>query len=90
MVAINPEFVEISQKIMQRAYEEAYMLFVPTPNKVFAVNKEVVFQPYKMACIPLWKIQVTDQHWSLRGGPYPEALKKPVQIDRTNFDKRSQ
>lgn len=85
----DPEFVEISRKIMQRAYDEAYMLFVPTPNKVFAVNKEVVFQPYKMACIPLWKIQVTDQHWSLRQGSYPTELTKPVQIARTNDDKRN-
>jgi peptide/nickel transport system substrate-binding protein len=74
---------------MQRAYDEAYMLFVPTPNKVFAVNKEVIFQPYRMACIPLWKIQVTDQHWSLRQGPYPTELTKPVQIARTNYDKRN-
>lgn len=74
----SPEFVDISRKIMQRAYDEAYMLFVPTPNKVFAVNKEVVFEPYKMACIPLWKIQVTGQHWSVRKGHYPEALKAPV------------
>jgi peptide/nickel transport system substrate-binding protein len=85
----DPEFVEISRKIMQRAYDEAYMLFVPTPNKVFAVNKEVVFQPYKMACIPLWKIQVTNQHWSLRQGSYPTELTKPVQIARTNDDKRN-
>lgn len=85
----DPEFVEISRKIMQRAYDEAYMLFVPTPNKVFAVNKEVIFQPYRMACIPLWKIQVTDQHWSLRQGPYPTELTKPVQIARTNYDKRN-
>jgi peptide/nickel transport system substrate-binding protein len=84
----DPEFVDILRKIMQRTYDEAYMLFVPTPNKVFAVNKEVVFQPYKMACIPLWKIQVTDQHWSLRKGPYPDELKKPVRISRANYDKK--
>lgn len=78
----DPQFVDISRKIMKRAYDEAYMLFVPTPNKVFAVNKEVVFRPYKMACMPLWKIQITGQHWSVRQGPYPEPLKKPVQITR--------
>ncbi len=78
----DPEFVEISRKIMRRAYDEAYMLFVPTPNKVYAVNKEVVFTPYKMACIPLWKIQITDKHWSVRTEPYPAELKKPVQITR--------
>jgi peptide/nickel transport system substrate-binding protein len=80
----EPEFPGICEKIMRRAYDEAYMLFVPTPNKVFAVNKEVIFRPYKMACIPLWKIKVSDQHWSLRDPetPYPESLKAPVQILR--------
>jgi ABC-type transport system substrate-binding protein len=76
------EFAAICEKIMQRAYDEAYMLYVPTPNKVFAVNKEVVFLPYKMACLPLWKIQITDQHWSVRDGAYPEDLKRPVEITR--------
>jgi peptide/nickel transport system substrate-binding protein len=80
------EFEEITRKIVQHVYDEAYMLFVPTPNNVFAVNKEVVFKPYRMACLPLWRIQVTDQHWSLRDGPYPERLKKPVEITRITFD----
>ena len=80
----DPDFVSVCERIMHRAYDEGYMLFVPTPNKVFAVNKEVVFHPYKMACIPLWKIQITDQHWSVRQGPYPERLKQPVEIMRTN------
>jgi ABC-type transport system substrate-binding protein len=80
----DSEFVTICEKIMRRAYDEAYMLFVPTPNKVFAVNKEVVFRPYRMACMPLWKIQVTDQHWSVRRGPYPDRLKQPVRIIKTS------
>jgi hypothetical protein len=74
----------VCEKIMRRAYDNGDMLYVPTPNKVFAVNKEVVFQPYKMACMPLWKIQVTDKHWSVRQGPYPEALQQPVRILRMN------
>lgn len=76
------EFTQVCEKIMRRAYDNAYMLYVPTPNKVFAVNKEVLFHPYKMACIPLWKIQVTDQHWSVRVGPYPQRLQQSVQITR--------
>ena len=82
----DPEFPTVCEKIMKRAYQEAYMLFVPTPNKVFAVNKEVVFTPYKMASIPLWKIEVTNQHWSVRptGSPYPTSLKEPVKILRIN------
>ncbi|MCP4401897.1 MAG: ABC transporter substrate-binding protein, partial [bacterium] len=80
----EPEFTDICRNIMQRAYDEAYMLFVPTPNKVFAVNKEVVFHPYKMASIPLWEIQVTDQHWSVRQAPYPDERKRPIAILREN------
>lgn len=78
----DPRFASVCERIMRRAYEESYMLFVPTPNKVFAVNKEVVFRPYRMACMPLWKIQVTEQHWSVRRGDYPETLKQPVEIVR--------
>jgi peptide/nickel transport system substrate-binding protein len=78
----EPDFVPVCEKIMKRAYESGYLLAVPTPNNVFAVNKEVVILPYKMACMPLWKVQVTDQHWSVRQGPYPDSLKKPVQITK--------
>ncbi|MGB7343974.1 MAG: ABC transporter substrate-binding protein [Pirellulaceae bacterium] len=82
----EPDFAGVCEQIMRRAYDEAYMLFVPTPNKVFAVNKEVAFGPYKMACIPLWKLEVTDQHWSVRGKGrvYPEALHQPVEVTRIN------
>ena len=79
---VEPEFVSVCEKIMRRASENGYLLAVPTPNNVFAVNKEVVFTPYKMACMPLWKIQITDQHWSVRKEPYPDSLKQPVQITR--------
>jgi ABC-type transport system substrate-binding protein len=84
----DDEFPAICERIMRRAYDHAYMLFVPTPHKVFAVNKEVVFEPYRMACIPLWEIQVTDQHWSVRppGNAYRESLKQPMQITRMNFE----
>ncbi|MFG0261693.1 MAG: ABC transporter substrate-binding protein, partial [Novipirellula sp. JB048] len=78
----QPDFNAVVAKILQRAYDEAYMLFMPTLNRVLAVNKEVVYRPYKMACAPLWRIQVTDQHWSLRRGPYPDELKAPIQIAR--------
>lgn len=62
----TPASTAIIRKIMQRAYDNAYMLFVPAPNKVLAVNQEVVFAPYKMATMPLWEVKVTDQHWSLQ------------------------
>jgi ABC-type transport system substrate-binding protein len=78
----EPEFVPICEKIMRRAHENAYLLAVPAPNNVFALNKEIVIRPYQMACMPLWKIQVTDQHWSVRQGAYPEHLKQPVEVTR--------
>jgi peptide/nickel transport system substrate-binding protein len=81
----DADYNQIVLKIMQRAYDNGYMLFVPTPNKVFAVNKEVVFTPYKMAALPLWEIELTAQHPSIRQGAYPEALKYPVEIVRKNF-----
>lgn len=56
----------IIKNIMQRAYDNAYMLFVPAPNKVLAVNREVELTPYKMATLPLWEVKVTDQHWSVQ------------------------
>lgn len=79
------EFVKTSEKIMHHVYDNGYMLFVPGPNKVLATNKEVVFTPYKVASIPLWEIEVTNDHWSLRDGPYPEELKKPVKVIEKNF-----
>ena len=82
----DPGFEEITYKIVKRVYDQAYMLFVPTPNNVFAVNKEVGFKPYRMACYPLWKIQVTDQHWSVRKGAYPETRKEPMKVTRIQFD----
>ncbi len=82
----DPAFDEIVFRIVKHVYDQAYMLFVPTPNNVFAVNKEVGFTPYRMACFPLWKIQITDQHWSVREGPYPEARKRPMKMTRIRFD----
>jgi peptide/nickel transport system substrate-binding protein len=61
----TPEFVGICDKIMRHVYDNGYILFVPAPNKVLAVNKEVIFKPYRMACMPLWEIEITDGHWSL-------------------------
>ncbi len=80
-VAVDePGYSSVIKSIMQRAHNNAYMLFVPTPNKVFAVNKEVIFTPYKMASVPLWEIELTTDHASIRRDSYPERLKQPVAI----------
>lgn len=60
------EFDAVTRDIMQHVYDRGYMLFVPAPNKVMAVNREVDFSPYRMASMPLWEIQVSPQHWSVR------------------------
>jgi ABC-type transport system substrate-binding protein len=79
------EFISTSEKIMRHVYDNGYMLFVPGPNKVLATNKEVIFTPYEVASIPLWEIEITKDHWSLRDGAYPEELKRPVKVIEKNF-----
>lgn len=81
----EPGYNETVYKIMQYAYDQAYLLFVPVPNTVLAVNKEVIFTPYKQAVMPLWEMEVSTSHWSVRRGDYPENLKSPVEIVRKNF-----
>ncbi|WP_434362869.1 ABC transporter substrate-binding protein [Parasalinivibrio latis] len=60
------QFTVVTEKIMRHVYDNGYMLFVPAPNKVLAVNKEVEYAPYRMATMPLWEIEVTDEHWSVK------------------------
>ncbi|WP_459915055.1 ABC transporter substrate-binding protein, partial [Desulfocicer niacini] len=62
----TPEFTAICGKIMHHVYDNAYMLFVPAPNKLLAVNKNVNYKPYRMACMPLWEIEISKKHWSIR------------------------
>ncbi len=81
----EPAYRSKVDQIMTRAYEQAYMLFVPTPHKVFAVNKEVIFTPYRMASIPLWEIELTTDHPSIRQGAYPTSSKQPMNIIYKNF-----
>lgn len=81
----EPGYNDVVYKIMRHAYDNGYMLFVPTPHKVFAVNKEVDFTPYKQACLPLWEIGITPRHHSVREGEYPAALKHPMEIVKKNF-----
>lgn len=75
----DPKFIILCNKIKERAKEEAYMLFVPTPNVVFAMNKELVFEPLGIGMQPFWKAKITSEHWSVRGDkPYPKELQTPI------------
>lgn len=54
------------------------MLFVPSPNIVLAVNKEVYYQPSQVLLMPLWKAKITPYHWSIRKNKYPKERKIPI------------
>jgi ABC-type transport system substrate-binding protein len=89
LVRINvesEEYIRFIANFIRHLYENNYMVFLPTPNNVFAINKEVVFNPGRSAFVYLREIEVTDLHWSLRGGrEYPKARQKPRRINRMNF-----
>lgn len=75
----SASFEILSEKIRLRAREEAYMLYVPIPNVVFAMNKELVFDPLGIAMQPFWQANITPEHWSIRkDAPYPKALQTPM------------
>jgi len=80
------EYIPLLKSIIEYVYQQSYMLFLPSPNKVLALNKEVFYQPRPSAFIPLWEIEVSDNHWSLRKGEYPTALKAPVEITHSNVE----
>ena len=62
----TPEFNEVMRKMINHVYRNAYMLVVPAPDKVVAVNNKVSYTPLPMASLPLWEIEVSDDHWSMK------------------------
>jgi len=79
-------FNRVTDKIMRHVFDQGYMLFVPAPNQVMGVNKEVSYLPYPMATTPLWKVQVSKYHWSVREGGLPEERREPIRIVRRDAD----
>lgn len=77
------EYEELTKNILYRAKDMAYTLSVPSPNKVIAVNKELIYTPYQGGIIPLWEMQITNNHWSLRDEKeYDENSKKSMKALR--------
>lgn len=76
-------FVEQVRKIIERAYDKAYILAVPSPNIVLAVNKEVDYVPSQVLLMPLWKTKLTPYHWSIRKGNYPKERQLPIRPERS-------
>lgn len=84
----SDDYVPRVASLIKYVYENNYMLFLPSPNNVYAVNKEVVFHPRTSAFIALWELEVTDLHWSVRGNKeYPQSHKRPHEITREFFKK---
>ena len=80
-------FDAIVKKMVQRVYNQAYMLFVPSPNIVLAVNKEIFYEPSSVLLMPLWKAKLTRFHWSIRGNvSYPEERQQPMHPLRFSHD----
>ncbi len=82
----NPEtleYKELVKNILHRARKKAYTLRVPSLNKVIAVNKEVIYKPYIGGIVPLWEIELSKDHWSVRGEKeYKKKLQKAVKPKR--------
>lgn len=78
------EYIPLLRSMIEHVYHQNYMLFLPSPNKLLALNKEVYYKPRPSAFIPLWEIEVSDNHWSIRQGDYPSELKKPVVISHSS------
>ncbi len=87
---VSDEYVPLLAEFIRYVYEHNYMVFLPNPNNVYAVNKEVLFNPGRSAFVYLRDLQVTDQHWSLRGSHgYPEGRQKPLRINRQDIEESS-
>ena len=81
----EPGYIPLLKTIIDHVYHQSYMLFLPSPNKVLALNKEVYYPPRPSAFIPLWEIEVSDNHWSVRKDAYPYELRSPVEITHINI-----
>jgi ABC-type transport system substrate-binding protein len=82
----SDNYMPLLAEFIRYVYDRNYMVFLPSPNNVYAVNKEVVFKPGRSAFVYLRDLQVTDQHWSLRGErPYPPDRKRPLRISRQHI-----
>lgn len=77
------EYKKVVKNILHRARQKAYTLRVPSLNKVIAVNKEVIYKPYEGGIIPLWEIEISKNHWSVRGNKeYKKELEEAIKPKR--------
>ena len=83
----NPLFQELINNILEYTYKKSYMLSLPSPNFLLALNKEVSFTPSSVAILRLWEAKLSPYHWSIRGNKkLPESRKKNIMPKRLNDD----
>jgi peptide/nickel transport system substrate-binding protein len=84
---VSDDYVPLLAEFIRYVYEQNYMVFLPNPHNVYAVNKEVVFNPGRSAFVYLRDLEVTGRHWSVRGEqPYPKERLKPLRIRRERIE----
>lgn len=74
----STEYKELLKSIIMYIQEKSYMLNLPSPNIVMALNKEVFFEPSSSVILPIWNAKITPYHWSIRKGKYPKQRQNPI------------
>ncbi len=74
----STEYKELLKSIIMYIQEKSYMLNLPSPNIVMALNKEVFFEPSSSGILPIWNAKITPYHWSIRKGEYPIKRQNPI------------
>ncbi|MEP5837524.1 MAG: ABC transporter substrate-binding protein [Marinobacter sp.] len=82
----SDDYIPLIAEFIRHVHENNYMVFLPSPNNVYAVNKELVFNPGRSAFVYLRDLEVTGQHWSQRGeAAYPAERRRPLQINHRSL-----
>jgi ABC-type transport system substrate-binding protein len=69
----HPLFQKQVDDILTYCFEKSYMISIPTPNFLLALNKEVFFEPSSVAILKLWEAKLSNYHWSIRQGALPDS-----------------
>ena len=58
---------DLIKEMAKYLYDQVYQVYIYSPIRLHAVNKEVNFLPEMIPYIRLKETSVTENHWSLRG-----------------------
>ena len=83
----DSKFKILLEDILEYTYEKSYMLSIPSPNFLLALNKEVDFAPSSVAILRLWDAKLTPFHWSIRENmKLPDSRKEYILPKRIKHD----